>query len=54
LLTFENGRTSRRRGRRDKVKVKVVPVLFLTEHHTKKAYWGNVGIATRILDLGTT
>jgi hypothetical protein len=24
----------------------------LTEHHTMKAYWGNGGIALRILDLG--
>jgi hypothetical protein len=32
-----------------KVKGKVVPVLFLTEHHAMKAYWGNGDIAARIL-----
>jgi hypothetical protein len=30
-------------------KVKVVPVLFLTEHHAMKAYWGSGGIAPLIL-----
>jgi hypothetical protein len=31
-------------------KGKIVPVLFfLTEHHTMKTYWGNGGIAPRIL-----
>jgi hypothetical protein len=35
------------------VKVKVVPVIFLIEHHAMKAYWGNGGKAPRILDLGT-
>jgi hypothetical protein len=30
----------------------VVSVLFLTEHHAMKAYWGSGGIAPRI-DLGT-
>jgi len=34
-------------------KVKLSP-WALTEHHAMKAYWGNVGITTRILDLGTT
>jgi hypothetical protein len=28
-----------------KGKGKVVPVLFLTEHHTMQAYWGSGGIA---------
>jgi len=32
-----------------KVKGKVVPVLFLTEHHAVKWYWGSGGIAQRIL-----
>jgi hypothetical protein len=32
---------------------KFVPVLFLTEHHTMKAYCGSGFIAPRILDLGT-
>jgi hypothetical protein len=32
-----------------KGKGKVVPVIFLTEHHAMKAYWGNGGIAPRIL-----
>jgi hypothetical protein len=32
---------------------KAVPVLFLTEHHATKAYWGSGGIAPLILDLGT-
>jgi hypothetical protein len=32
---------------------KVVPVLFVTEYHTMKAYWGSGGIALRILDLCT-
>jgi len=36
-----------------KGKGKVVPVLFLTEHHAMKAYWSSGGIALRILDLGT-
>jgi hypothetical protein len=31
----------------------IVPVLFVTEHHTMKAYWGSGSIAPRILDLGT-
>jgi hypothetical protein len=30
-------------------KGKVVNALFLTEHHTIKAYWGNGGITPRIL-----
>jgi hypothetical protein len=32
-----------------KGKGKVVPVLFLTEHHAMKAYWGSGGIAPLIL-----
>jgi hypothetical protein len=32
-----------------KVKGQVVPVLFLTEHHAMKAYWGNGSIAPLIL-----
>jgi hypothetical protein len=32
---------------------KVVSVLFLTEHHAMKAYWGSGSRAPRILDLGT-
>jgi hypothetical protein len=32
-----------------KVKCKVVPVPFLTEHHAMKAYWGSGGVAPRIL-----
>jgi hypothetical protein len=36
-----------------KVKVKDVPELLLTEHHTMKAYWGSGSIAPSILDLGT-
>jgi hypothetical protein len=32
-----------------KVKGKVVPVLFLTENHAMKAYWGNGDIAPLIL-----
>jgi len=31
----------------------IVLVLLLTEHHAMKAYWGNGGIAPRILDLAT-
>jgi hypothetical protein len=31
-----------------KVKGKVVPVRFLTEHHAMKAYWWSGGIAPRI------
>jgi hypothetical protein len=34
-------------------KGKVVPVIFLTEHHAMKAYLGSGGIAPRILDLDT-
>jgi hypothetical protein len=32
-----------------KVKGKVVPVLFVTEYHAMKAYWGSGGIAPLIL-----
>jgi hypothetical protein len=33
-----------------KVKGKIIaPVLFLTEQHAMKAYWGSEGIAPRIL-----
>jgi hypothetical protein len=32
-----------------KGKGKVVPMIFLTEHHAMKAYWGSIGIAPRIL-----
>jgi hypothetical protein len=32
-----------------KLRGKVVPVHFLTEHHAKKAYWGSGGIAPFIL-----
>jgi hypothetical protein len=35
------------------VKSKVVPVLFLTKHHTMGAFWRGGVIAPRILDLGT-
>jgi hypothetical protein len=35
-----------------KGKVKVVPVLFLTEHHAMEVCLGSGGIAPRILDLG--
>jgi hypothetical protein len=35
----------------DTVKVKVVPALFLTEHHATKACWGSGGTAPRILNL---
>jgi hypothetical protein len=35
------------------VKCKVVPVVFLIEHHAMKAYWGSGGMAPRILDFGT-
>jgi hypothetical protein len=27
--------------------------LCLTKHHAMKTYWGNGGIAPRVLDLGT-
>jgi hypothetical protein len=33
----------------EEYKSKVVPVLFLTEHHAMKTYWGNEGIAPLIL-----
>jgi hypothetical protein len=36
-----------------KVKGKVVPVIFLSDHHAMKAYWGNGSIAPRILNIGT-
>jgi hypothetical protein len=32
---------------------KVVSMLFLTEHHAMKAYWGSEGIAPPFFDLGT-
>jgi hypothetical protein len=32
-----------------KSKSKVVPVLFFTEHHAMKEYWGSRGIALLIL-----
>jgi hypothetical protein len=34
-------------------KGKIVPLLFLTEHHAVKAYWGSGCIAPRILNVGT-
>jgi hypothetical protein len=34
-------------------KGKFVPLLFLTEHHAMKAYWGSRSIAPCILDLGS-
>jgi hypothetical protein len=34
-------------------KVKVKFSLCLTKHHAMKLYWGNGGVASRILDLGT-
>jgi hypothetical protein len=37
----------------DKGKGKVVPLLFLTEHHAMKAYQGSEGIAKCILYVGT-
>jgi hypothetical protein len=37
----------------DKGKGIVVPVLFLTEHHSMKAYWGSRGTGPHILDLGS-
>jgi hypothetical protein len=36
-----------------KAKAKVVPVLFLTDHHALKVYWGSGGISPRIHKLGT-
>jgi len=41
------------RLRDDEGKVKVVPVLFLTEHHAMKAFSGSGRIAPRIHWLGT-
>jgi hypothetical protein len=35
------------------VKGKIVPVLFLTQHHAMKTYWGSGCIAPRIFGLGT-
>jgi hypothetical protein len=34
-------------------KGKVIPALFLTDHHAMNAYWESGGIALCILDLGT-
>jgi len=36
-----------------KVKVKLVPVLFLSKHHAMEEYWMSGGIAPHIIDLGT-
>jgi hypothetical protein len=36
------------------VKVKVVPVLLLTEHYAMKMYWGVELWLHAFLDLGTT
>jgi hypothetical protein len=36
-----------------KGKVKVLPTLFLTEHHTMKACWRSGGISPHIHDIGT-
>jgi hypothetical protein len=33
------------------IKGKVIPVLFKTEHHAMKAYWGSGGTDPRVLDL---
>jgi hypothetical protein len=38
---------------KSKGKGKVVPVLFITEYHAMKAYWGSGAIAPRILEFGT-
>jgi hypothetical protein len=35
------------------IKGKVVLVLFLTEHHAMKAYWGSGGTASHTVDVGT-
>jgi hypothetical protein len=35
--------------KKKKAKVKVIPVLFLTEHQAMTAYWGSGGIAPLIL-----
>jgi hypothetical protein len=32
---------------------KVVLVLFATDHHAIKAYWGSGGITLRVLEIGT-
>jgi hypothetical protein len=45
LRIFENGVL-----RRIKVKVKVKLSLCLTKHNAIKTYWGDGGIAPRILD----
>jgi len=37
-----------------KGKGKDVPMLFLTEHHAKKAYWWSGDIVLHILALSTT
>jgi hypothetical protein len=37
------------KGKRDKGKGTVVPVLLLTEYRAMKAYWGSGGIAPLIL-----
>jgi hypothetical protein len=34
-------------------KGKVIPVLFLTEHHAMKAYWGVEVYLQTFFDLGT-
>jgi hypothetical protein len=41
VLTYFNGK--------GKGKGKVVPVLFLTDHHAMKVYWWIGGIAPRII-----
>jgi len=37
----------------DAIKSKVIPVLFLTEHHTMDVYWGSGGRGACILALNT-
>jgi len=36
-----------------KVKVNVKVSMCLNKHHAMRTHWGNGGIASRILDLGT-
>jgi len=38
----------------DREKGKAIPVLFLSEHHAMKAYWGSGGVAPCILNFRTT
>jgi hypothetical protein len=49
LVYHKSKMTSQKYVKIGKCKGKVVPVLFLTEHHAMKTHWGSGGIAPSII-----